>query len=83
MDRRQFAVETGVRAFGEILACRDSASAAYCKWLCGGLIGIASDLTEALDFANKAAGIAQLTAQAMVEGSATLGGASTWDRMRA
>jgi hypothetical protein len=70
VDRRRFAVESGLKALGEMSACKDpvSAAAIYGRWLIGSLNDIAADLQDAQDFAIKATAIGQSTARAMVEG---------------
>src|SRR5689334_4171571 len=59
IDRRQLAVESGLKALGEMSACTDPVSAAtiYGRWLAGSLNGIAEDLQDAQDFAVKATAI--------------------------
>jgi hypothetical protein len=70
MDRRRLAIESGLKALGEISTCRDpvSAVAIYGRWLIGSLNGITADLQDAQDLAIKATAIAQSTARVMVEG---------------
>ena len=70
MDRRQVAFESGLKALGDLWACKDpvSAAAVWGGWLSGSMNRIVADLSDAQDFAMKAAAAGQLTAQAMVEG---------------
>jgi hypothetical protein len=70
MDRRQFAVESGLKALGEMSACKDpvSAAAIYGRWFIGSLNGIVADLKDAQDFTIKVTAIGESSARAMVEG---------------
>jgi hypothetical protein len=70
VDRRRVAIETGLKAIGEMSVCSDpvSAAAIYGRWFIGSLNGIAVDLQEAQDFAVKATAIGQSTARSVVEG---------------
>ena len=63
MDRRRVAFETGLKAFSEMAACKDPAAAAaiYGSWLFGSLNLITADLSDAQDFALKAAAVCQQT----------------------
>jgi len=70
MDRRRVAFESGLMLAGDLTTCKDplSAVAVWGKWICASLNCMAADFSDAQDFANKAAAVGRLTAQAMVEG---------------
>jgi hypothetical protein len=67
MDRRRVAFEAGLKAFSDMAACKDPAAAAaiYGGWLSGSLNLIAADLSDAHDFALKAAAVGQQTVRAI------------------
>lgn len=61
--RRQEAMETGIRAFSEMAACKDPAAmAAICDdWVTGSMRRIAADMNESRDLGARLAGIGQDT----------------------
>jgi phasin protein len=67
MDRRRVAFETGMKALSDMAACKDPASAAaiWGSWLSGNLNLMAADLSDAQDFALKAAAAGQQTVRAI------------------
>jgi hypothetical protein len=70
MDRRRLAIESGLKALGELSACKDpvTAAAIYGRWFIGSFNGIIADLKDAQDLAIKATEIGQSTARVMAEG---------------
>jgi hypothetical protein len=78
MDRRRVSFESGLKALGDMAACKDPVSAvAICSWWLSGSMGrIAADLQDAQDFAIKATALGQQTARAMAVGFSPSGRAT-------